>query len=98
MGLHWIKLEFRAVGFYPKSSNMRWNRMIATGLATNTYRYCRGHGMLVQYKVKQSPCGCVFQLGIPDLNAALSRVRGVGKLYKYSDLGLFRSRREAGDV
>ena len=40
---------------------MQWNRSNTIGLAKNSCSYCHGHGMRVQYKVKQSPCGCVFR-------------------------------------
>jgi len=40
---------------------MQWNRSNTIGLAKNTCSYCHGHGMRVQYKTKQSPCGCVFR-------------------------------------
>src|SRR5947207_2025801 len=41
--------------------SMQWNRSNTIGLAKNTCSFCHGHGMRVQYKIKQSPCGCVFR-------------------------------------
>jgi len=40
---------------------MQWNRSDTMGLAKNTCSICHGHGMRVQYKIKQSPCSCVFR-------------------------------------
>ena len=40
---------------------MQWNRSNTMGLAKNSCSFCHGHGMRVQYKVKQSPCNCVFR-------------------------------------
>jgi len=40
---------------------MHWNRSNTMALAKNSCSFCHGHGMRVQYKVKQSPCGCVFR-------------------------------------
>jgi hypothetical protein len=40
---------------------MQWNRSITIGLAKNSCKFCQGHGMRVQYKIKQSPCSCVFR-------------------------------------
>jgi len=40
---------------------MQWNRSYTMGLAKNACSSCHGHGMRVQYKYKQSPCGCVFR-------------------------------------
>lgn len=40
---------------------MQWNRSNTLGLAKNSCSFCHGHGMRVQYKIKQSPCSCVFR-------------------------------------
>ena len=40
---------------------MQWNRSNTIGLAKNSCSFCQGHGMRVQYRVKQSPCGCVLR-------------------------------------
>src|ERR1035441_3927799 len=40
---------------------MHWDRSSMIGMATETCKYCEGHGARVTYKTKSSPCNCVFR-------------------------------------
>ena len=40
---------------------MQWDRSNTIGMATETCKYCEGHGTRVVYKTKASPCNCVFR-------------------------------------
>ena len=42
-------------------SQMQWDRSNTIGMATETCKYCEGHGTRVVYKTKASPCNCVFR-------------------------------------